>query len=144
VRDRAVGVAGHLQQMRPHRVEPVVAGQPGVEAGQGGQTMAAWSWYSPTALLGSTALSNATPSLISVWSQRVRSCSASGMSWPCGPVRAGRRASVSSMSASRPATSGSSGSNARSARTSRIASRDRPVRASGTVPVRSGCAAWRG
>ena len=40
----------------------------------------------------------------------VRSCSSSGISSPLGPVRAARRASVSSISASRPATSPSSGS----------------------------------
>jgi hypothetical protein len=33
VGDRAVGVAGHLKQVRPHRVEPVLAGQSRVETG---------------------------------------------------------------------------------------------------------------
>ncbi len=56
-------------------------------------------------------------------SQRARSCSSSGTSSPCGPVRAARRASVSSISASRPATSPSSGSSRWTVRVSRIASR---------------------
>ena len=83
---------------------------------------------------------SAMPSAMRSWSHRVRSCSASGTSSPSGPVRAGRRASVSSMSASRPATSGSSGSAACSMRVSRIASVDRSARATcgagaGGVPL---------
>ena len=58
-------------------------------------------------------------------SQRLRCCSASGTSSPPGLVRAGRRASVSSISASRPATSPSPGSSRYSHRASRIASADR-------------------
>ena len=46
---------------------------------------------------------------MSARSHRPRSCSASGTSSPPGPVRAGRRASVSSISASSPVTSGSAG-----------------------------------
>ena len=52
---------------------------------------------------------SAMPSEMAFRSHRVRSCSASGISSPSGPVRAGRRASVSSISASSPATSPSSG-----------------------------------
>ena len=49
---------------------------------------------------------------MSARSQSVRSCSASGISSPSASVRAGRRASISSISASRPITSPSSGSSA--------------------------------
>ena len=55
-------------------------------------------------------------------SQRLRSCSASGTSDPSPAMRAARRASVSSISASSPLTSPSWGSKACSRRVSRIAS----------------------
>ena len=69
------------------------------------------------------------PSVMSDRSHRPRCCSASGISSPPGPVRAGRRASVSSISASSPVTSGWPGRLACSARASRIASPDRSLRA---------------
>ena len=71
---------------------------------------------------------SATPS--AMWSafQRLRSCSAIGINAPSGPVRAGRRASVSSMSASSPVTSASSGSSRWTMRASRIASVDSSAR----------------
>ena len=62
------------------------------------------------------------PSAIAAASQSERSCSSSGTSSPSASVRAGRRASVSSISASRPPTSGSSGSARRAIRARRIAS----------------------
>ena len=52
---------------------------------------------------------SAMPSEIAFRSHSVRSCSVSGINSPSGPVRAARRASVSSISASSPATSPSSG-----------------------------------
>ena len=61
-------------------------------------------------------------------SSGVRSCSAIGTSAPSGPVRAGRRASVSSISASSPVTSPSSGSSRWTSRASRIASADSSAR----------------
>ena len=59
---------------------------------------------------GQRSVISATPSAMAARSQSARSCSASGTRAPSGPVRAGRRASVSSISASSPATSPSSGS----------------------------------
>ena len=84
--------------------------------------MAAWSWYGPTGVPASAPVTRAVPSAISPRSQRARSCSASGTRLPSGRVRAGRRASVSSMSASSPVTSPSPGSHACNCRVSRIAS----------------------
>ena len=57
---------------------------------------------------------------IAAVSQSPRSCSTKGINAPPGPVRAGRRASVSSIRASSPATSPSSGRSFRTPRTSRI------------------------
>ena len=71
---------------------------------------------------------SATPSAIFARSHLLRSCSSSGISSPAGPVRAGRRASVSSISASSPATSPSPGNSRRTIRVSRIASADRSAR----------------
>ena len=71
---------------------------------------------------------------MSAWSHRVRSCSASGMSSPSGPVRAGRRASVSSISASRPATSGLVGQR----RVQRAGEPDRLIGQVGPGDVRAG------
>ena len=58
---------------------------------------------------------------------------------PCGPVRAGRRASVSRIRASRPVTSGSSGRLACRVRVRRRASTARSARAT-VEPVRAGVA----
>ncbi len=69
-----------------------------------------------------------TPSAMASRSQRLRSCSASGMRSPAGPVRASRRALVRIISASRPATSPSSGSRRWTARVSRTASSLRSAR----------------
>ncbi len=96
--------------------------------------IAACSWYGPIGARASASLISATPSSIDGRCQRVRSCSASGTSAPSGSVRAARRASVSSISASRPATSPSPGRSRCSSRASRIASRVRPVRCS-SAPV---------
>ena len=54
-------------------------------------------------------MSRAIPSAMFSASQRLRSCSAIGINSPSGPVRASRRASVSTISASSPATSESPG-----------------------------------
>ena len=51
--------------------------------------MAACSWYGPSGLLASDAVTRAIPSAMAGRSQRVRSCSASGTSAPSGPVRDG-------------------------------------------------------
>ncbi len=71
---------------------------------------------------------SATPSAMRSASHAPRSCSAIGTSAPSGPVRAGRRASVSSISASSPATSPSPGSSRCTMRASRIASADSSAR----------------
>ncbi len=92
--------------------------------------MAACTWYGPTGPRGSVTVMRATPSAIRSASQRERSCSSRGTRAPSGRVRAGRRASVSSMRASRPATSGSSGSSRRAWRVRRIASAVRSTRTS--------------
>jgi len=73
---------------------------------------------------GSAALMSAVPSAICSRFHCCLSCSASGTSDPSGRVRAARRASVSSISASSPVTSLSSGSSRCSQRASRIASCD--------------------
>gem|GEM_PF-3701550 len=67
-------------------------------------------------------VSKALPSAMSAWSHRLRSWSGNGTRPPAGVVRAARRASVSSMRASNPATSPSPGRAARSWRVSRMAS----------------------
>ena len=84
--------------------------------------IAAWSWYGPVGPRGSAPVISATPSAMQRGSQLFRSCSAMGTSSPSGPVRAGRRASVSSISASSPVTSPSPGSSRCSSLASRIAS----------------------
>ena len=71
---------------------------------------------------GRVASTSRTPSRDRGGSHRVRSCSASGTSEPSQPVRAARRASVSSISASSPVTSPHDGRRPCSCRVSRIAS----------------------
>ena len=71
--------------------------------------MAAWIWYGPGLWCATAAVSRSTPSRMYAAFHRPRSCSAIGTRSPCSSVRAGRRASVSSISASRPVTSSSSG-----------------------------------
>ncbi len=90
--------------------------------------IAAWSRYGPAVPRGSAPVMSATPSAMASASHRLRSCSAIGISEPSGPVRAGRRASVSTMSASSPVTSPSSGSSRWTIRVSRIASADSSTR----------------
>ena len=68
------------------------------------------------------------PSSICKRSQRSRRCSSRGTSEPSGSVRAARRASVSNMSASSPATSPSAGRSLCIMRVSRIASAVRSAR----------------
>src|SRR5690349_13690192 len=173
-------LAGHLEQVRAHRFEPVVTGDPPVglepsepfQAGAGamghrhrdgvvqrhdgiiadpqqqvierqdlrpvgrpgarGFVMhggdGGLKLVGPTSPRGSAPVTSATPSAIFAWSHRLRSCSSSGTSSPAGPVRAGRLASVSSISASSPATSPSPGSSRRTIRVSRMASADRSAR----------------
>ena len=79
--------------------------------------------------------SAASPRRIAERSHRRRSWSSSRTGEPSGPVRAGKRAAVSSHSASRPCTSGSSGSSAASVRASRIASYARSGRSSRSPDV---------
>jgi hypothetical protein len=69
-----------------------------------------------------------TPSAMASASHFPRSCSASGTSAPSARVRAGRRASVSSISASRPVTSPFSGRRPWSCLVSLIASDVRSTR----------------
>ena len=64
--------------------------------------IAAWSWYGPTRPIRSARSTSARPSAIRAASQRDRSWSSRRTSSPRGPSRAGRRASVSSIRASRP------------------------------------------
>ena len=72
--------------------------------------MAAWTWYGPGRPAASAAWVRARPSAIRSWSQRARSWASSRTSDPSASVRASRRASWSSISASNPVASGSSGS----------------------------------
>src|SRR5260370_1087338 len=81
--------------------------------------MAACNWYAPIDPFPRVAVSSAMPSVISFRSHKLRSCFVSGIKSPSGPVRAVRRASVSNISASNPATSVSSGSKLYTARVSR-------------------------
>jgi hypothetical protein len=92
--------------------------------------IAACSWYGPGDPRPRAPVISVTPSAIRPASQRLRSCSAMGIGSPPGPARAGRRASVSSISASSPVTSPSSGSSRCAIRASRIASPDRSGRTS--------------
>ena len=71
--------------------------------------IAACSWYGPTGRAPSVRETRSTPSWIWAASQRDRSWSARGTIEPSAVVRAARRASVSSIRASRPAASPSSG-----------------------------------
>ncbi len=178
VRDRRLGVAGHLEQVGAHGVEPVVAGQPLVERRRAASRPAAGPWTMAAAIarlsatIGLSVIRSSSPYSARICGQSVSStraassCTAAiapaaGTRRPrprgsalgdqrdpfgdqlavpprpvllgqrdqlaAGPVRAGRRASVSSISASSPvdlavvgqharAASGSAGSPRRTAR----------------------------
>ena len=84
--------------------------------------MAACSWYGPSGPVDRARVTRATPSAMASAFQSVRSWSLSGTGDPSGAVRAGRRASVSSMRARSPATSLLPGTTRWSWRASRMAS----------------------
>jgi hypothetical protein len=96
--------------------------------------IAAWIWYGPGRLRRRQARTMACPSATSSRFHKDRSWSGSSTIEPSAAVRAGRRDSVSSSSASSPATSGSSGISPASSRVSRIASAHRSARTS-SVPL---------
>ena len=87
--------------------------------------MAACTWYGPGWPRRSPASRIDTPSPISAPSHRDRSWSSSVTRSPAPSSRAARRASCSSIRASRPEASGSSGISETSTRASRIASAHR-------------------
>ena len=72
------------------------------------ELIAAWIWYGPGCFIRSARSKVATPSWISSWFQRERSCSSSRISSPCSPTRAVRRESCSSSNARSPNASGTS------------------------------------
>jgi len=95
----------------------------------------AWSWYAPGRRSARARSSTRTPSAIRSLSQRERSwCSSSTIS-PSLPVRAARRESWKSMSASRPSASGSSGISTATTLARRIASSHSSPRTSASPPL---------